>query len=216
MAEAGGARIMTKAAKQRRRPAAQSRADLIAATIECLIAEGAAGLSARKISSRAGVSVGLIHHHFSSINELAAVAYESLAEDFNRRTWAASDAATPSDDPRAQLSAFVEASMAIFLGKRESLRTWLVFWNLSDTTPQVQEVHDRLNGALWARLEGLFRAIGAGRSMPLDSRLAAYGLSALMDGLWLESCLNPDNLTAAEAVALCEAWIDATLGTAKP
>jgi hypothetical protein len=38
-------------------------------------------------------------------------------------------------------------------------------------------------------------------------RLAAIGLTALLDGLWLEWCLEPGTFRPAEAVALCEAWV---------
>jgi len=39
-------------------------------------------------------------------------------------------------------------------------------------------------------------------------RLAATGLTAMIDGLWLEWCLDPANFRPAEAIALCESWID--------
>ena len=42
----------------------------------------------------------------------------------------------------------------------------------------------------------------------LSLRLAAIGLQALLDGLWLEWCLDPDNFSPQEAVALCESWIE--------
>ena len=44
-----------------------------------------------------------------------------------------------------------------------------------------------------------------------DSGLAAIGLTALLDGLWLEHGLDPDTFTPAEAVLICEAWIDGLL-----
>jgi TetR/AcrR family transcriptional regulator, transcriptional repressor of bet genes len=43
---------------------------------------------------------------------------------------------------------------------------------------------------------------------PVDLRLAAIGLTALLDGLWLEWCLEPASFRPAEAIALCEAWVD--------
>ena len=39
-------------------------------------------------------------------------------------------------------------------------------------------------------------------------RLAAIGLTALLDGLWLEWCLDPGTFRPAEAIALCESWVD--------
>ena len=48
----------------------QRRQALIAATIECLKRYGQEGLSIRTISTQAGVSVGLINHHFPNKEEL--------------------------------------------------------------------------------------------------------------------------------------------------
>jgi hypothetical protein len=30
----------------------------------------------------------------------------------------------------------------------------------------------------------------------------------MIDGLWLEWCLDPGNFRPAEAIALCESWVD--------
>ena len=53
----------------------QRRQALIGATIECLKRYGHDGLSIRTISAQAGVSVGLINHHFPNKDELIAAAY---------------------------------------------------------------------------------------------------------------------------------------------
>jgi hypothetical protein len=42
----------------------------------------------------------------------------------------------------------------------------------------------------------------------VDLRLAAIGLTALLDGLWLQWCLEPGTFRPAEGVALCETWVD--------
>ncbi|MNP77631.1 hypothetical protein D3C76_1750930 [compost metagenome] len=41
-----------------------------------------------------------------------------------------------------------------------------------------------------------------------DAELAAISLSALLDGLWLESGLNPQTFTPEQGVQICEAWVD--------
>ncbi|MFI4880701.1 MAG: TetR family transcriptional regulator C-terminal domain-containing protein [Steroidobacterales bacterium] len=38
--------------------------------------------------------------------------------------------------------------------------------------------------------------------------MAAIGFTALVDGLWLEWCLEPGTFRPAEAIALCEAWVE--------
>ncbi|MGA7823943.1 MAG: TetR family transcriptional regulator C-terminal domain-containing protein, partial [Steroidobacteraceae bacterium] len=40
-----------------------------------------------------------------------------------------------------------------------------------------------------------------------ELRRAAIGLTALLDGLWLQWCLQPSAFRPDEAVRMCEAWI---------
>jgi hypothetical protein len=58
------------------------------------------------------------------------------------------------------------------------------------------------------------RAARGPGAQPVDLRLAAIGLTALLDGLWLEWCLEPGTFRPTEAVELCEAWIASLAGRA--
>jgi len=40
-----------------------------------------------------------------------------------------------------------------------------------------------------------------------DTRLAAIGLSAMLDGLWLEWCLNPGTFSPGNGLHICRCWI---------
>jgi len=55
------------------------REALVEATLVCLRRFGHEGMSVRQISAQAGVSAGLINHHFPSITALVAAAYDTLA-----------------------------------------------------------------------------------------------------------------------------------------
>src|SRR5258707_15636615 len=52
---------------------------LVDATLRCLKQFGHEGVSVRRISAAAGVSIGLINHHFPSKSGLVAETYETLA-----------------------------------------------------------------------------------------------------------------------------------------
>ena len=74
---------------------------------------------------------------------------------------------------------------------------------------EIQRVHDETYQAslelMNSMLEDLEKEAG---KFTLGRRLAAIGLTALLDGLWLEWCLDSDTFKPEEAVALCEAWIE--------
>src|ERR1700746_1207811 len=87
-----------------RQPPPVRRQALIEATIECLKRYGHDGLSIRTISAQAGVSVGLINHHFPNKDELVAAAFRH----FNRELVdGLKAAATRAESPPARLRAFL-------------------------------------------------------------------------------------------------------------
>src|SRR5271155_4088748 len=65
--------------KFRRATPAVRREALVEATLRCLKKYGHDGVSVRRISAAAGVSIGLINHHFPSKSGLIAETYETLA-----------------------------------------------------------------------------------------------------------------------------------------
>ena len=54
------------------------KAHLIDATLVCLKQYGFQGMSVRKICAQAGVSPGLISHHYAGKDELVAEAYQAI------------------------------------------------------------------------------------------------------------------------------------------
>jgi TetR/AcrR family transcriptional regulator, transcriptional repressor of bet genes len=198
----------------RRQLPEQRRAALIAATIECLKRHGHEGLSIRTISAQAGVSVGLINHHFPNKDELIAAAFSH----FNRELVdTLKTAAARADTPAARLRAFLEASFSPPNLDADVLTVWVVFWGIYRHSRPIQRVrretytdYVRLIRGLLADLLGSAAEGGPGRGKGgVNLRLAAIGLTALLDGLWLEWCLEPGRFRPREAVALCEAWVDA-------
>ena len=66
-----------------RRSAGDRRQELIAAAIESLKRHGHDGLSVRRIAARAGVSIGLINHHFPNKDALVAESYRRFSRELS-------------------------------------------------------------------------------------------------------------------------------------
>jgi TetR/AcrR family transcriptional repressor of bet genes len=186
----------------------QRRQALIDATIECLKRYGHEGLSIRTISAQAGVSVGLINHHFPNKDQLVAAAYRH----FNRLLLGGVQAAVAraADSPRARLRAFLRASFSPPNLDQDTLAVWVVFWGLYRHSQLIRRVQRSSYRDYLRSLRGMLTQLlgpRVRRGAP-DLRLAAVGLTALLDGLWLEWCLEPGAFRPAEAVALCEAWVE--------
>nr|WP_294812605.1 transcriptional regulator BetI [uncultured Sphingomonas sp.] len=196
---------MSKPAFTRAEPDAR-RLSLIEATARVLARDGASGASVRAITLEAGVSPGLVTHHFGGVDALIAATYRQVGEQVS----AALDAAVADagEDPRARLTAYVAASFAPPIADRALLATWTAFWGLVIAQPGIAKLHDHQYARYRAELEKLLAACGLASAA---KRRAALAITALVDGLWLELCLSPAVLDADEARAITEAQIAALL-----
>ena len=207
--------IKRRAPKFRRAAPAVRREALIEATLKCLKKYGHNGVSVRRIALAAGVSIGLINHHFPGKSTLVAETYETLAlslQDSIRR-----QASNKALAPRDRLSGFFRASFAPEILDPQLFNVWLVFWSMVAHSPEIREVHDRTYGKYRSILESLLSGlVRSGSAPPLKLRPAAIGLSALLDGLWVELSLSPATFKPREAIALCEDWVNALCDGAFP
>jgi len=186
------------------------RHSLIQATAACLAEQGARGVSVRSICKRAGVSAGLLTHYFDGIGDLIVETYR----DTGRKVAQAVDVAVAGagDDPRARLEAYVTASFRPPVLDPDLLATWLAFWSLMKSDAQVAEVHGQLYAEFRGGLEALLHDCWGADAAANEVRLAAIGINALVDGLWLELCLDERGpFSPAEAEKLALGWLDALL-----
>jgi TetR/AcrR family transcriptional regulator, transcriptional repressor of bet genes len=201
--------------KFRRAPPTVRREALIDATLACLRKHGHEGASARRIAAEAGVSPGLINHHFPSVSALVAACYETLAMSLLRSIQQHARAADAT--PRERLRRFFQASFAPALLEPGLFNTWLVFWSMIAHDAGVRAVQERTYGAYRAALESFLGQLRRSEGVPaFRLRAAGIALSSLLDGLWIEASMNPDTFKPAQAVALCEDWINALCAGAFP
>jgi TetR/AcrR family transcriptional regulator, transcriptional repressor of bet genes len=205
-----GSRTARKRAQPKFRRASPSvrREALIEATLVCLRKFGHDGISVRRISAQAGVSAGLINHHFPSITALVAAAYATIASSLLQSVRRQAHDTTMA--PRARLRRLFEASFTPEQIDPGIFHTWLVFWSMIAHDAEMRAVHDRTYRAYRAVLEHLLGELRRAPEVPaFKLRDAALGLGALLDGLWLEASLFPDTFRPAVAVRLCEDWTSA-------
>jgi TetR/AcrR family transcriptional regulator, transcriptional repressor of bet genes len=205
-----------KHAPKFRRAAPQVRREsLIEATLQCLKMYGHNGASVRRISAAAGVSIGLINHHFPSSAGLIAETYETLARSLNDAL--RSEVENTAVTPRQRISAFFRASFAPELLDPQLFSVWVVFWSMVAHSAEIRAVHDRTYGQYRSILEKLLgQLVDSGAAPPLKLRPAAIALCAVLDGLWVELSLSADTFKPREAIAICEDWVNALCAGAFP
>lgn len=184
------------------------RARLIEASIACLAKRGMQGFTVDNICLEAGTSRGLIRHHFGNKNALLTSIYAAIYAQVMESLDEASQA--PQD-----LDELVDLVFGGPFLDRDRLNVWLALWGEIAVNPALQVEH-RKNYALYR--ERIARAVSAfarARGVTVDSYEVATVLISLVDGLWLEQCIDPGNLSAERAKELCRGVLASILGIAR-
>ena len=195
-----------------RQVASDRREALVDAAIESLKRYGHEGLSVRRIAAEAGVSIGLINHHFPNKDTLVAESYRA----FGRRlsdSFEAAVRAAPAAPARAAARLFQRGVLATEPRPAGADGLGRV---LGTPAGVARDAHGPRRGGPRLRRPARTAALETSRasaaSRKPDLRLAIIGLTALLDGLWLEWCLDPGSFRPKEAAMLCDDWVDRVIG----
>ena len=172
----------------------RTRQRLLAATAEVIARDGWDAATARKIASTAGVNAGLINYHFGSKANLMLAALEATLE---------AEVAGPLPDTRhgaePEPPAVIAYLVRLTLGPQISPGARRVFESALAAVVRDPDLAVALRPTVH-RFRGLLadvfdRAIAAGRMPPTDTEALAILCTAMLDGLWLHSLIDPDQPT---------------------
>ena len=159
-----------------------------------------------RICRRAGVSRGLINHHFNSKDELLVCVYAAMTE------YLVGPPVPQTPHPAERLAAIIDASFDTYLVDKKQLRAWLALWGEVATHPKLKGLHRSRYDAYKHRLASAISALAHERSLDVDSDNLSRLVIALIDGLWLEYCLDSSVVTIQDARAACYALLRHYLG----
>ncbi len=188
--------------RRRRASPVVRRADLVAATVNCLARLGAKGATGREICRQAGVSHGLLRHYFRNPDNLLLETYEQLCEDMLTQLEAA---AMPGEgEPGDALHRYFVAVFSDDWAGPDIIGAWMVFWQLVRSRADFAAVSESFNLRQRALLERLVGQLPQqGSKLALGDAIAL--LSAVLDGLWIEFYLSDQRTPRERCVALCDA-----------
>ena len=176
----------------KRKSANQRRQDLIEAGIECLGKGGMTAFTIDQICSQAGVSRGLVNHHFTSKDDLLVAIYAHMTNYL-----------VVEGDSQLQVASFIERSFDDELTEKSNLRAWLSIWGQVASNPALKKLHQQRYLEYRQQVADAFYRLGKSKNQKLDSDQLARQLVALIDGLWLEYCLHSEGFSLAAAKADC-------------
>ena len=184
------------------------RRQIAAALARLLPITGFRGASTKAIAKEAGLSAGLVHHHFSSKLEILVAVVEELAETLTSRVPVGPLA------PRARIHAQIDAWLAPGAGATPSaVAGWAAIGAEAVRHEAVAQVY---RSAVRAQIDSLTEALQA--AAPHHSEGEARALAAIIQAT-IEGSFRlhmsapgaiPDGRAASTLRAMVDAWLDAT------
>ncbi len=187
-----------------RKTSAQRRQDLIEAGIRCLGQGGMSAFTIDNISKQAGVSRGLINHHFKTKDELLLKIYSAMTAYLVRDEY--------TESPKQQIELLIENSFDELTFDKSNLRAWLAIWGQVATSPKLKSLHQNRYEIYKAKLITAINEIAQANKLNVDANSMARRLIALIDGLWLEYCLHSDGFSLQAAKMDCFQSLNSNLG----
>jgi len=181
------------------------RAALIQAGLTCMARGGIQEFTVDKICAEAGVSRGLIRHHFGSMNALLAAVYTTIYNEPARQSRARVAG-------QSRIEHLLGSLFAPEVFNREILTIWLTLWGQASLNPELSEGH-RIEYSAYH--DDVAKALGEtaranGRTVEVGD--LARGLICMIDGLGIQHCIDPDSMPADRAMAICRAMLEPAIG----
>ena len=197
--------MTTSEAPKFRRYSAEDRAQmLVQAGLACLAEGGVTAFTIDNICRRAEASRGLVAHHFGSKDGLLAAVYEAAYQPM---------LAVIQPDPPLPLGALLDALFDAESHSPENLRIWLALWGEVAVNPDLRAAHRRNYRTYRDVVELAIEAHCFARNLKIDAGALATTVIGLIDGLWLEQCIDPEGFDTTQARAACRSLLAPLLGT---
>jgi len=188
----------------RRRMSAERRQELAEATLETMKEEGFARTTVQRVSARAGLAQGLVHHYFATKAEMVEAAIRLSSTEISKELVRL---LAKAETPRQRLDAVVRANLVPAVFNPEVTRAWLAFAAEAETHPR----YGRIVRAIYARMRSNLRHALKGLVGPEVVEDLALTIALMIDGAWMRCALGGADLGAEEVAARIGAVIDATL-----
>ncbi|EAQ05608.1 TetR/AcrR family transcriptional regulator [Yoonia vestfoldensis] len=175
------------------------RLALIDATLDCIAEGGPQAATVRAIALKAGVTPGLIKHYFDTKEDLVASAHETLMTRMTEASAAALDDLPA--DPVARLAGFITNAVTPPVVDPRAMALWAASMQLVPRDAAMRDVHEATYLAFRDRLERMIANALAAAGKPHDTattRALAIAGNALLDGLWIEASVLPDQFAQGE------------------
>jgi TetR/AcrR family transcriptional repressor of bet genes len=166
------------------------RQQLIDSTLDSIAKRGFSETTMANVADGAGLSRGIVNFHFQSKKTLLEATLQFLAEEYRAAWRHALDRA--GTDPAERLLALMMTDFDPVICNRKKLAVWFAFFGEAKSRPTYMNLCATRDREHWEAVCGLCREILAGGDYRgRNAETIASGLSAVLDGLWLDMLLSP-------------------------
>lgn len=187
---------MTRTAKNTRRalPKEVRKEQLIQATVRCIAKHGLSGVTMALVTGEAGLSMGIANLHFKSKDKLLLETLQFVTEEYAQGQNAILDSDTVASTAD-KIAALLEFDFSPGVTEKNKLAVWFAFLGEARSRPTYRRICSRQDAKADEKIAALFqRALDEAGDKKADAALLASGYIALVDGLWLNSLVDPRRL----------------------
>jgi TetR/AcrR family transcriptional repressor of bet genes len=197
--------LTAPAPRKTRLSPADRRAHIEDAACACMARGGIRAFTVDQVVAQAGVSRGLITHHFGSMDGLLLAVYSRMF-----REWlAVIEAPRPG---LTRLEAIIEALVSPDLFRREVQIIWLTLWGEITNNPVLRDEHRKLYGDYRSTIAAALRETATTNGRTVDAEVVAAAFICLIDGFGVQRCVEPALLSEDDARAACWAFLTPHVG----
>lgn len=193
-------------ANRRTASRAARRQQLIDATMKCIARKGMGSVTLADVAGEAGLSQGIVNLHFESKDNLLKETLRSLAGEYREKF----DRTLRKSKPHAadKLRAIMELDLGPSICNQRKLAVWFAFWGEVKSRPTYRRMCDQWDQLYEEVVAGLCdELIADGDYRNIDATIVAYGLSSMINGLWLSCLISPQTWDRNNAMAAIMSYL---------
>ena len=167
------------------------RKDIIRSAMVVCARQGVHNFKMTEIANAAGVGKGTLYEYFTDKEELVSGCFELFLDDYNNYL---GTRLTAISDPKEKIELIIKGSFEFFVKNSENVEIMIDFWAASvrsrDEQLLMSSGTERFSHVINDVSSIIREGIKKGIFRPIDPKLAASMLLALLDGLCLQSVMG--------------------------
>ncbi|MCB8879000.1 TetR family transcriptional regulator [Acidisoma cellulosilytica] len=182
------------------------RRDLVEAAIAIIARNGLAGTTLAKVAAGAGLTAGIVNHHFDTKEALLVETLRTLSEEFAQGLETA--LAEAGQDAEAALAGIIDHNFDPAISDAAHVAVWFAFQAEAPWRAAYTEICGDRDALYMDAIRGRFAQLGLG---PADADVQARAFAGLLDRYWQDILFLDARFDRQAARDACRRFLGAVL-----